>query len=144
MWSYSYINTDNTEVLEKGKTIYLGHSIEWEGFGTPKLKKIEFMKNDGTILKPNDEQINVTPYAEDINKGQFSTGTTNEQDDAVDKFKPVDGFLVTNNNFNLVLKVRIKDRSYENNINKMLIKYEKMGLTQEQYIDLEEFIIVDN
>ncbi|OIJ08805.1 hypothetical protein BKP35_17430 [Anaerobacillus arseniciselenatis] len=137
-WSHS---TAGIEHFENGKAFYLGYYFRWEGIGSPTLEKIEFIKNDGEIVAKEDDEFQINSF---IKTDGF--GAVDEEyvisEGINDELLPVKGFNV-DQDFHLVLRVKLKDVDVSNDIKMIRITYKKFGVTQFQNISFDDGIIKD-
>jgi hypothetical protein len=135
-WSHS---TLGRELLEDGKTFYVGYDFKWEGFGNPTLEKVELIKKDGIILAKDDDQFRIEPFVSKQQLGSFDEDSAIKEG-ITDELIPVKGYKV-NNDFSLVLRAQLADNETNNDINTVRITYKKFGIVQFQNIPFEEGII---
>ncbi|QPC45867.1 hypothetical protein [Mangrovibacillus cuniculi] len=128
------------EGLVKNNSLFLGYGMKWDGIGTPTIEKIQFYKEDGSLLSKREDEIVITPYI-DTSK---EIGSMYEEhlleEGYMDHLLNVRGYKVTDH-FHMVLKVEIGQNTDFQDIGKIRIMYKKFGLTKFQEISLEEGIV---
>jgi hypothetical protein len=134
--SHSLVERD---LLSGGNTIFMGYRFQWEGFGSPEITKVVFLKGDGSILL--EDEILIETY---ITENDF--GTRQEADLINENFKeqllPIESYKV-DKNFTLVLGIKILDENFNNDIKTVRIFYKKLGKNLVQDISFEEGVIID-
>ncbi|WP_078427376.1 hypothetical protein [Alkalihalobacterium alkalinitrilicum] len=137
-WSHTTLGKNH---FIEGKTFYLDYLIRWEGIGNPTLEKIEFIKEDGTIVAKEDDQLRIEPF---INLGGY--GQVDEEfaikEGIIEELIPVKGFKVIDD-FYLVLRVELTDSNFDKDISEVRMTYKKFGRTQFQYISFEDGLITE-
>lgn len=156
-WSYSYYKQISDpglfskwghlnlrpEVKESGKSIYAGYPFRWEGHNQAALEKVEFLKQDGTILSIDDEQIYIKVFATRMPWGAFPEKHAIKEG-RLDDLEPVKGFKVFDQEiFTLVLKVNVIDPNYKDEIHALKMTFEKMGRIHTQDISFEKGIFIN-
>lgn len=130
----------NKEALKKNSSLYIGYFINWNGIGSPTIEKIEFFKEDGSLLAKREDEIVITPF---IDKKK-EIGTMYEEDlikeGYMDNLLDVKGYKVKDE-LNLVLKVEIGESIDFQDIGKIRIMYRKLGLTEYQEISFDDGIV---
>ncbi len=137
-WSHTSLNR---QLLEGGETYYIDYLIRWEGVGTPILEKIEFIKKDGTKVTNDDKQFLIEAFA---SKEQY--GSVNEetaiQKGIINQLSPINGYKV-NDDFTLVMKVKLKSNEITNDISSLKVTYNKLGVNAVQNISFDDGIVAD-
>ncbi|MCA1029705.1 hypothetical protein LCL95_01510 [Bacillus timonensis] len=132
---HSSIDLNLSEIKEK-KIVYLGYDMKWQGSGTPVIKYIQFIKSDGTKLTEEDTHLAITPYFSDQPIGSYYEEDA-KKEGILEHLYPVKQFQLEEDEFYLVLKLELKEEPYENNLEELVITYEKWGFQQEQRMEFE-------
>ncbi|WP_017755158.1 hypothetical protein [Calidifontibacillus oryziterrae] len=114
---------------------YLGFNVKWTGNGKPTINDIKLIKNDGSYLE-NDEVVTVEPFIEEFVPGLMNPTEALIEQEAVEQglvegYLPAQNYTINQQEFNVVLKVTLKDESYTNNINAIEIQYTNLNSQRE-------------
>lgn len=125
--------------MEEYGTIYLGHQFYFEGYGTPTIENIYVVQTDGLINQPNDKQISIIPFIDE-------SGTIGVADEAYvskegisNAIIPVQDFKFKNQHYNVAFKVKLKDKSFNQDFHAVIIEYRHLGIRKEQSLDFDGF-----
>jgi hypothetical protein len=135
---YSHV-TIGREALKEGKAVYLSYHFQWEGMGNPTLEKVEFIKNDGTIVAKVDDQMLIKPFISKVDFGSYYEEAAIKEG-IIDTLLPVKGFK-PDDYFSLVLRVEPNDYEWDSDIKTVRIMYKKFGQSQFQNISFDDGII---
>jgi hypothetical protein len=137
---YSHV-TIGKETLKERKAVYLGYQLKWEGIGNPTLQKVEFIKNDGTIVAKDDDQMLIKPFISKMDFGGYYEEDAIKEG-IIDTLLPVKEFKA-DDDFSLVIRVEPNDFEWDRDIKTVRIMYKKFGQTQFQNISFDDGIISD-
>jgi hypothetical protein len=133
--------TVGDEVLKERKAVYLSYHFRWEGISNPTLKKVEFIKNDGTITAKVEDQILIKPYISKVDFGSYYEEEVIKEG-IVNTLLPVLGYK-PDDDFSLVFRVEINDPNWNDDIGTIRITYKKWGQTQFQNIPFADGLITE-
>ncbi|RSD28427.1 hypothetical protein [Mesobacillus subterraneus] len=131
---HSSITPDNKAFFEEKKPFHLGYVFRWNGVGQPVIQDIILIKKDGTKVGNDDKRISIKVYISEQGIGAVDEGTAIDEG-YFEQYLPVEDFKVTNKILFLVLRVELKDESFENDIEQMLIEFKMMNFNRAKYID---------
>ncbi|MFC0477234.1 hypothetical protein ACFFHF_18695 [Robertmurraya beringensis] len=143
-WSHSWVTKDNEIFFEQKTPIYLGYSLDWNGIGKPVIKDILFLKEDGTDIKEEKDQIEIIPYIIDEDFGSMFYEVDATEEGVVERLRLVENYKVTNEKLEIVLKVQLKDNNWDEDIAKMVIEYKNLGIPRKQTIHFDGIIDKDS
>ncbi|MCM3600826.1 hypothetical protein M3175_08795 [Robertmurraya korlensis] len=143
-WSHTRVTKDNEMFFVQKTPIYFGYSLDWNGIGKPVIKDIFLLKEDGTEINEDKDQIEITPFIIDEDFGSMYYEIDAIEEGVVEKLRPVQNFKVTNDKLSLVLKVQLRDINWDKDIAKMIIEYKNFGITQKQTILFEGIVDKDS
>jgi hypothetical protein len=155
LWIFNYLSNEGKfdkishitvghELLKERKAVYLSYLFSWNGMSNPTLEKVDFIKNDGTIVAIFDEQVLIKPLISKVNFGSLYEEDAIKEG-IINKLLPVNGFK-PDGEFSLVIRVEQKDYYYDwnNDIDTVRITYKKFGQSHYQNISFDKGIVADN
>lgn len=139
----SYSNIEK-ELVEINEPVYFGYNMKWTGNGKPTINEIRLIKNDGSYLEADDKNLTVTALIKEnaSDKAVVTDALTEKQAmemGIIEKYKPVENYLLNTQEFNMVLKVTINDENYTNDISAIEIAYTILGSERENQFLYEGF-----
>jgi hypothetical protein len=152
LWIFNYVRNEGefeklshitvgNELLKERKVVYLSYQFCWKGLGNPTLEKVEFIKNDGTIVAKVDDRVVIKPFISKVDFGSFY------EEDAIKEgivktLLPVKGFQ-PENEFSLALRVNLIDYELNSDIGTIRITYNKFGQSEFQNIPFDDGLITE-
>jgi hypothetical protein len=152
LWIFNYVRNEGkfeklshitvgNELLKERKVVYLSYQFSWKGLGNPTLEKVEFIKNDGTIVAKVGDRVVIKPFISKVDFGSFY------EEDAIKEgivrtLLPVKGFQ-PENEFSLALRVNLIDYELNNDIGTIRITYNKFGQSKFQNIPFDDGLITE-
>ncbi|SHG95148.1 hypothetical protein [Ornithinibacillus halophilus] len=137
----SAISVDQSH-FENGNKMYLGYTLKWEGIGSVILEKVEFIRDDRSIVAKVDDDFQIESYIAETN----TIGSMDEEsvrDQGLDEeLSPLKGKKV-DDNFRLVLGATFNGEDTKNDISMMRITYKKLGMTHYREVPMDSGIIMD-
>lgn len=133
-WSHSWITKDNEIFFVQKTPVYLGYSFDWKGIGKPVIKDITLLTEDGMDITEEKDQIEIIPFIIDGDFGSMFYEADAIEEGVVERLRPVTNYKVINEKLEIVLKVQLKDNSWDQDIAKIVIEYKNLGIPRKQTI----------
>ncbi|MFN7253480.1 MAG: hypothetical protein ACK4M9_22305 [Anaerobacillus sp.] len=127
------------DLLSGGNILFISYRFQWEGFGSPEITKVDFLKGDGSIVQ--DDEILIETYITENDFGMLrEVDMINEN--LKDQLLPIESYKV-DKNFTLVLGIKLLDENFNNDIQTVRIFYKKLGKNLVQDISFKEGVILE-
>lgn len=125
------------EVIEESEVIYLGYNLTFNGYGSPTIQSIYLQQTEGEKGQQYDEQISISVFIDKNNR----IGAVDEKyaldEGIIDELIPVRGYKLKESDFNLAIRVELKDKDFKKDFDTLVIEYSHLGVTKKQVIDFE-------
>ncbi|MET3684207.1 hypothetical protein ABID56_002333 [Alkalibacillus flavidus] len=139
-----FVNISHTgahaKLFEEYRDVYIGHTYQWTGDGLPTIEDVQIIKDDGTTLTDNDEDIQMDVYIDPTNETDLYYGFSPKMREAVGAYEQPTNYSMTKPQVTVVFKVTIHKPNYQFDLNNLQIQYNVNGEQERQNVPLKSFV----